>query len=129
MPLPISRRTLLFAALAAAGFLVVVLLVIFLSPGRPVAKYQPSDRNATAGEISEYPGWRIREGRDPSRSRRQAWSAIAQAGHCNRPLRSARKGSEGTTKENIENEALTRVDVLFRFLIGGLVVSFSLSGR
>src|SRR5947207_1399802 len=54
MPLPISRRTLLFAALAAAGFLVVVLLVIFLSPGRPVAKYQPSDRNATAGEISEW---------------------------------------------------------------------------
>ena len=54
MPWPISHRTLLFAGLAAAGLLVVVLLLIFLSPGRPMVKYQPSDRNATAGEISEW---------------------------------------------------------------------------
>ena len=54
MPWPISHRTLLFAGLATAGLLVVVLVVIFLSPGRPVVKYQPTDRNATAGEISEW---------------------------------------------------------------------------
>src|SRR5207249_2412229 len=54
MPLPKSHRALWFAGLAAAVSLVVVLLVVFLSPGRPIVKYQSSDRSVTAGETSEW---------------------------------------------------------------------------
>jgi Domain of Unknown Function (DUF1080) len=54
MPLPNSPRTLLFGGVGAVGLIAIIMLVVFLIPGQPTAKYQSSDRNAEAGEITEW---------------------------------------------------------------------------